>query len=334
MFRDYEIQSDLTNDVYSKNIKFKQFDNGATITIILVANGEAVDLAGCNILAKFKRIDQQEFSRDCTDIINNTFKIKLDSTVTAIAGALEVDFKITKDDKQITTFTIVLQIQASIGEGNSGDIGENTDITIDLSDYQKKTDNTLETKSKTVVGAINEINELYGDIANEDLIIKDGKLYIKQSDGTLKGTGVTLPSTSGSGSDGRGISNIEKTSTVGLVDTYTITYTDNTTSTFEVKNGADASDTLVTTDIVDSVLELTTDKYQSASVVDGIEITLPTVTDFTEIHLFFSTDADLTLILPNCGWQNGTVPTISANKTYEFIFTYTSEWLGGVIEYE
>lgn len=39
------------------------------------------------------------------------------------------------------------------------------------------------------------------------------------------------------GEDGRGIVSVEKTGTQGLVDTYTITYTDGTTSTFEVTNG-------------------------------------------------------------------------------------------------
>lgn len=95
-----------------------------------------------------------------------------------------------------------------------------------------------------------------------------------------------------------------------------------------------SSDTLVTTNISGATLSLTTDKYQTATVVDGTEITLPTVTSFTEIHLFFNTTADLTLILPACKWQNGNTPTISASKTYEFIFTYTTEWLGGVIAYE
>lgn len=94
-----------------------------------------------------------------------------------------------------------------------------------------------------------------------------------------------------------------------------------------------SSDTLVTTNISGTTLSLTTDKYQTATVVDGTEITLPAVTSFREIHLFFNTTTDLTLILPSCKWQNGNTPTISANKTYEFIFTYTTEWLGGVIEY-
>lgn len=48
------------------------------------------------------------------------------------------------------------------------------------------------------------------------------------------------------GTDGVGISSITKTSTSGLVDTYTITYTDTNTSTFTVTNGSDASVTIVT----------------------------------------------------------------------------------------
>jgi len=40
------------------------------------------------------------------------------------------------------------------------------------------------------------------------------------------------------GEDGRGIESIVKAGTSGLVDTYTITYSDNTTSTFTVTNGA------------------------------------------------------------------------------------------------
>lgn len=38
------------------------------------------------------------------------------------------------------------------------------------------------------------------------------------------------------GKDGRGISIIKKTATTGVVDTYTITYTDGTRSTYEVRN--------------------------------------------------------------------------------------------------
>ena len=40
------------------------------------------------------------------------------------------------------------------------------------------------------------------------------------------------------GKDGRSVLSIEKTSSMGLIDTYTITYSDFTTSTFDVTNGA------------------------------------------------------------------------------------------------
>lgn len=48
------------------------------------------------------------------------------------------------------------------------------------------------------------------------------------------------------GDDGRGIVSIEKTGTRGSVDTYTITYTDGTTSTFEVTNGSGAEAPILT----------------------------------------------------------------------------------------
>lgn len=41
------------------------------------------------------------------------------------------------------------------------------------------------------------------------------------------------------GKDGRGISKVEKTATTGSIDTYTITYTDDTQSTYELRNSDD-----------------------------------------------------------------------------------------------
>ncbi|MGM9971366.1 MAG: PL29 family lyase N-terminal domain-containing protein [Anaeroplasmataceae bacterium] len=60
-----------------------------------------------------------------------------------------------------------------------------------------------------------------------------------QYEGDLNWTSLGVKAT---GEAGRGIVSIEKTSTEGLVDTYTITYTDGTTSTFTVKNGQNATD--------------------------------------------------------------------------------------------
>lgn len=58
------------------------------------------------------------------------------------------------------------------------------------------------------------------------------------------------------GADGIGISNIEKTETNGLIDTYTITFTDATTTIFTVTNGKDGENNIEAVDeILDAVSE-------------------------------------------------------------------------------
>ena len=84
------------------------------------------------------------------------------------------------------------------------------------------------------------------------------------------------------------------------------------------------------TSIVGNKLNLTTDKYQVTNMVNNTQIVLPTVDKFTEIHLFFDATSDMTLVYPSVKWQ--TQPTIKANASYEFIFTYVNDaWLGGYI---
>ena len=90
--------------------------------------------------------------------------------------------------------------------------------------------------------------------------------------------------------------------------------------------------TLVQVSVTGNTLQLTKDKYQYSVLSNGNGVSLPSVSSFAEIHLFFKTTSEITLVLPSVRWQ--TQPTIQANKTYEFIFTYVKdEWLGGVVEY-
>lgn len=75
------------------------------------------------------------------------------------------------------------------------------------------------------------------------------------------------------GAQGVGIASIAKTSTSGLVDTYTITYTDGSTDTFEVTNGAtpDISGKEDKTNKVTSISASSTDtQYPSAKCVYDI----------------------------------------------------------------
>ena len=68
----------------------------------------------------------------------------------------------------------------------------------------------------------------------------DGKDGVNGKDGRdgVNGTNGVDGKDGEDGEDGIGISSIVKTKTSGLVDTYTITYTNNTKSTFTVTNGA------------------------------------------------------------------------------------------------
>lgn len=340
----------------------------------------------------------------------------------------EVSSKVDSNDESITTSNGTYKVNGSILTNLNQEISPSPDLPIlkqlieqvkslqggDLTGYQKKSDNSLETTSKEVVGAINEVNSQFKDIANNqptDLSLDSATnlLQLVNSKGSKLGNGITLPISSGGGTNQ--YLHIKYSSTgapqlagqmsdtpntyIGLcVDTnadapinpHSYTWykwkgedgakgdtgaTPNlqigTVTTLESGSNATASitgttenpllnlgipkgakgdkgdtgassgatvDTLVTTNISGTTLSLTTDKYQTTTIVDGTEITLPTVTSFKEIHLFFNTATDLTLILPSCKWQNGNTPTIVGNKTYEFIFTYTTEWLGGVIAYE
>lgn len=76
----------------------------------------------------------------------------------------------------------------------------------------------------------------------------NGNWYIGTTD-----TGVKAQGTDGApGDPGRGIASVERTSgngAAGTVDTYTITYTDGTTSTYQVRNGADGKDATIETQV-------------------------------------------------------------------------------------
>ena len=75
--------------------------------------------------------------------------------------------------------------------------------------------------------------------------------------------------------NGRGIVSIDKTSTSGLVDTYTITYTDNTTSTFNVTNSVTKSEIEKLSGEVDTLKEavgITTVSEENFSGLSSVEI--------------------------------------------------------------
>lgn len=129
------------------------------------------------------------------------------------------------------------------------------------------------------------------------------------------------------GADGVGIANIEKTSTAGLVDTYTITLTNSNTYTFEVTNGAkgDTGDGIAriektgTEGLVDTyTITMTSGSTATFTVTngakgnpgdDGFSPTIVEDPDNTdEIYKLDITDANGTIVTPNLkgGGSGGT----------------------------
>lgn len=125
------------------------------------------------------------------------------------------------------------------------------------------------------------------------------------------------------GPTGISIVKIEKTKSEGLVDAYTITYSDETTSTFQVTNGktpVKGTDYYTDTDkkeIVDDVVTATTPNFEQKHTIYRKEVT-ETIETETEIVLDFSYKSDM-LEVYYCGER------LIKDTDYEEIFDEGSE---------
>ena len=83
---------------------------------------------------------------------------------------------------------------------------------------------------------------------------------------------ISIPALKGDKGDaGRGISSVIKTSTVGLVDTWTITYTDGSTSSFDVTNGADGDDYVITEADYEEIADIVLDNIEIPTKVSDLD---------------------------------------------------------------
>lgn len=113
-------------------------------------------------------------------------------------------------------------------------------------DYNVSVDNSIEINGLGGYVVLDSVQELPASPSNPNLGYLIGThlyVYVGTGGDALDGKYKDCGEFKGSkGDNGEGIESIEKTGTSGLVDTYTITYTDGSTSTFTVTNGADGHD--------------------------------------------------------------------------------------------
>ena len=113
---------------------------------------------------------------------------------------------------------------------------------------KKYTDNSIKGISGTLAGkncTIKSIQKVDGvstitfEWTADDGTVKTSTMNVMDGKDGIDGLNGKDGQQGADGSDGIGISKIEKISTVDLVDTYRITFTDNSTFDYEVKNGKD-----------------------------------------------------------------------------------------------
>lgn len=180
---------------------------------------------------------------------NKTFICGLLSQFTSTSDTLTCEVKITQETDKVTTFpSFTILVNPSIVDGVEGGVDPVEETT--LSNLIAEVNDALSSVSEVVQGAdgrgitsitktgtnglVDTYTITYTDATTSTFEVTNGKDGVDGVDGADGADGTN-------GTDGRGIVNITKTSTSGLVDTYTILYTDETTSTFTVTNGKDGS---------------------------------------------------------------------------------------------
>lgn len=181
--RDYDIESDLKQEKF-QNIKLVQGDTGNKIRINVFEDGQPVNLAGCSITAKYKRTDNQIIDGSVTNISNNSFDAVMDSSITKVVGTLKMLFTIEKDDVKVSTFLLLADVREGIGEG-TGSSGGSTgggEVTVDLSNFYKKS----ETYSKS------QIDSQFKDITNNLKLASGNNNTIKLMLGSKELSSITI----------------------------------------------------------------------------------------------------------------------------------------------
>ena len=127
---------------------------------------------------------------------------------------------------------------ALVSEGYATGKQNGTDVDSTSPYYHNNASYYAGQASSSATSAGNAADRAEAAVALAPYIGANGNWYVYDSTtSAYVDTGVDA-----TGATGNGIASIAKTSTSGLVDTYTITYTDGSTSTFTVTNGQDGQD--------------------------------------------------------------------------------------------
>ena len=166
----------------------------------------------------------------------------------------------------------------------------------------------------STVGLVDTYRIAFTDGTYFDFTVTNGATGPQGPKGDTGATGATGPQ-GPQGPTGNGIASIVKTGTSGLVDTYTITYTNGTTTTFTVTNGQDGAGTeIYVNGVAVSNVSFTSDPQTQ------IDKKLDKQTGTTTLPQFYAKGADGSQLMPDAASTNQVNNTVmlrnASGQTY------------------
>lgn len=208
-------------------IEMSQYDLGREIIIHMKDGSDWFDLTGYT--AKLQGTKPSGFGYTVDGVVDGhdiTFASSYD--MTSEAGFIPSEVRLTKDGVSLGSLNVILHVEKTPHDVNVTD-GSPETIVPEITELVERAEAAAEvlldcSAIATTLPA--------GSNATASYDVDEGVFTFGIPRGNKGDTGDT----------GVGISSITKTGTSGLVDTYTITYTDSSTSTFTVTNGDDGDD--------------------------------------------------------------------------------------------
>lgn len=208
-------------------IEMSQYDLGREIIIHMKDGSDWFDLTGYT--AKLQGTKPSGFGYTVDGVVDGhdiTFASNYD--MTSEAGFIPSEVRLTKDGVSLGSLNVILHVEKTPHDVNVTD-GSPETIVPEITELVERAEAAAEvlldcSAIATTLPA--------GSNATASYDVDEGVFTFGIPRGNKGDTGDT----------GVGISSITKTGTSGLVDTYTITYTDSSTSTFTVTNGDDGDD--------------------------------------------------------------------------------------------
>lgn len=208
-------------------IEMSQYDLGRQVIVHMKDGSDWFDLTGYT--AKLQGTKPSGFGYTVDGVVDGhdiTFASNYD--MTSEAGFIPSEVRLTKDGVSLGSLNLILHVEKTPHDVSVTD-GSPETIVPEITELVERAEAAAEvlldcSAIATTLPA--------GSNATASYDVDEGVFTFGIPRGNKGDTGDT----------GVGISSITKTGTSGLVDTYTITYTDSSTSTFTVTNGDDGDD--------------------------------------------------------------------------------------------